>query len=120
MTPCGGTTEGEWGGDRPVQIATLKRESAPDPGGRRRFRFLPDDAESGRFVVLFGVPATLAASRAGLVVHAADVAGARALGVVRDLELHVVAPLQRLEALHLDHGVVHEHVLAAAVRPDEP
>src|SRR5438874_12262695 len=49
----------------------------------------------------------------------ADVRGRRALGAIRQLELHALVFLERLVSAHLDLAVVGEDILAAAVRGDE-
>src|SRR5215208_4517269 len=48
-----------------------------------------------------------------------DVVGLQALGAALHFELHLLPFLQRLEAGHLDRGVMREQVLAALARGDE-
>src|SRR3954447_5264483 len=48
-----------------------------------------------------------------------DVRGLRSLGALGDLVLHLLTFREAAESLHLDGGVVDEHVLAAAIRRDE-
>src|SRR5947209_15030504 len=49
----------------------------------------------------------------------ADARGRRALGAVGHFEFDLLALLQRLEAVHLDLGMMGEEVLAAVIRGDE-
>src|SRR5437016_1255703 len=51
--------------------------------------------------------------------HGLDVGGARALGALLDLVLHLVVILQRLEPARLDGRAVHEEILAAVIGRDE-
>src|SRR5207253_9648258 len=51
--------------------------------------------------------------------HGLDVGGARALGALLDLVLHLVVLLQRLEPARLDGREVHEEILAAVIGRDE-
>src|SRR5438445_2812119 len=48
----------------------------------------------------------------------ADVLGLQSLRPLRNLELHAVAFGERAEPVHLDGGVVDEHVLAALLRDE--
>ena len=48
----------------------------------------------------------------------ADVLRLQALGAAGDLELHLLALGQGAEAIHVDGGVVDEHVLTAAINMD--
>src|SRR6266480_3112031 len=51
--------------------------------------------------------------------HGLDVGGARALGALLDLVLHLIVLLQRLEPARLDGREVHEEILAAVIGRDE-
>src|SRR2546425_7593362 len=93
--------------------------SVKERGSRNAFR-------RGRTRATHETPADVSraqASRARRRGYSADLADVRRLGSFRTLlhvELDLLALGQAAKSLRLDRGVMDEHVLAAAVRRDEP